>query len=132
MAGERGRAAAGRPALDASENDPFLTRRRDDPDEPDKEPTMSKANSLDPNGRTAASTRHSCCGSCSATSAPLQVDAGSATAHAQHRPASRWCLTSIANPPKCWDGYPLAGTLGRMLWEEDARLFEQAKRAGNA
>ncbi len=29
-----------------------------------------------------------------------------------------------------WDGYPLAGTLGRLLWEEDSRLFEQAKQAG--
>lgn len=29
-----------------------------------------------------------------------------------------------------WDGYPLAGTLGRLLWQEDARLFEQAKQAG--
>jgi hypothetical protein len=29
-----------------------------------------------------------------------------------------------------WDGYPLAGTLGRLLWEEDARLFERAKQAG--
>jgi len=29
-----------------------------------------------------------------------------------------------------WDGYPLAGTLGKVLWDEDARLFEQAKRAG--
>lgn len=29
-----------------------------------------------------------------------------------------------------WDGYPLAGTLGRLLWDEDARLFERAKRAG--
>lgn len=28
-----------------------------------------------------------------------------------------------------WDGYPLAGTLGRLLWEEDARLFELARRA---
>lgn len=28
-----------------------------------------------------------------------------------------------------WDGYPLAGTLGRLLWEEDARLFERAKSA---
>ena len=28
-----------------------------------------------------------------------------------------------------WDGYPLAGTLGKLLWEENARLFEQAKRA---
>lgn len=29
-----------------------------------------------------------------------------------------------------WDGYPLAGTLGRLLWEEDAKLFERAKAAG--
>jgi hypothetical protein len=29
-----------------------------------------------------------------------------------------------------WDGYPLAGTLGRLLWDEDARLFERAKHAG--
>ena len=29
-----------------------------------------------------------------------------------------------------WDGYPLAGTLGKLLWDENARLFEQAKRAG--
>lgn len=29
-----------------------------------------------------------------------------------------------------WDGYPLSGTLGRLLWEEDARLFERAKQAG--
>jgi hypothetical protein len=29
-----------------------------------------------------------------------------------------------------WDGYPLAGTLGRVLWDEDARLFERAKQAG--
>jgi hypothetical protein len=29
-----------------------------------------------------------------------------------------------------WDGYPLAGTLGRVLWDEDARLFERAKKAG--
>lgn len=29
-----------------------------------------------------------------------------------------------------WDGYPLAGTLGRLLWSENARLFEQAKQAG--
>lgn len=29
-----------------------------------------------------------------------------------------------------WDGYPLAGALGKLLWEEDARLFERAKRAG--
>ena len=29
-----------------------------------------------------------------------------------------------------WDGYPLAGTLGRLLWDEDARLFERAKSAG--
>jgi hypothetical protein len=28
-----------------------------------------------------------------------------------------------------WDGYPLAGTLGRVLWDEDARLFERAKGA---
>jgi len=28
-----------------------------------------------------------------------------------------------------WDGYPLAGTLGRLLYEEDARLFERAKKA---
>ncbi|MGN6518164.1 MAG: hypothetical protein ACTHK2_01930 [Dokdonella sp.] len=28
-----------------------------------------------------------------------------------------------------WDGYPLAGTLGRLLWEEDARLFERATSA---
>jgi len=30
-----------------------------------------------------------------------------------------------------WDGYPLAGTLGRLLWDEDARLFERAKAAGD-
>ena len=29
-----------------------------------------------------------------------------------------------------WDGYPLAGTLGRLLWDEDARLCERAKQAG--
>ena len=29
-----------------------------------------------------------------------------------------------------WDGYPLAGTLGRLLWGENARLFEQAQQAG--
>lgn len=29
-----------------------------------------------------------------------------------------------------WDGYPLAGALGKLLWEEDARLFERATRAG--
>ena len=29
-----------------------------------------------------------------------------------------------------WDGYPLSGALGKLLWEEDARLFERAKRAG--
>ena len=29
-----------------------------------------------------------------------------------------------------WDGYPLAGTLGAMLYEEDSRLFERAKKAG--
>lgn len=29
-----------------------------------------------------------------------------------------------------WDGYPLAGTLGRVLWDENARLFEQARQAG--
>lgn len=28
-----------------------------------------------------------------------------------------------------WDGYPLAGALGRLLWDENARLFERAKRA---
>jgi len=28
-----------------------------------------------------------------------------------------------------WEGYPLAGTLGRVLWDENARLFERAKRA---
>ena len=28
-----------------------------------------------------------------------------------------------------WDGYPLAGTLGRLLWDENARLFERAKHA---
>lgn len=28
-----------------------------------------------------------------------------------------------------WDGYPLAGTLGRLLWDEDAKLFERAKAA---
>jgi hypothetical protein len=30
-----------------------------------------------------------------------------------------------------WDGYPLAGTLGRVLYDEDSRLFERAKRAGD-
>lgn len=29
-----------------------------------------------------------------------------------------------------WDGYPLSGALGKLLWEEDARLFERATRAG--
>ena len=29
-----------------------------------------------------------------------------------------------------WNGYPLAGTLGRLLWEENARLFERAKASG--
>jgi hypothetical protein len=29
-----------------------------------------------------------------------------------------------------WDGYPLAGTLGRVLWDENPRLFERAKSAG--
>jgi hypothetical protein len=29
-----------------------------------------------------------------------------------------------------WNGYPLAGVLGRLLWEEDEALFGQAKRAG--
>jgi len=29
-----------------------------------------------------------------------------------------------------WDGYPLAGTLGRVLYDENSRLFEQAKKAG--
>jgi hypothetical protein len=28
-----------------------------------------------------------------------------------------------------WDGYPLVGTLGRVLWDENARLFERAKSA---
>lgn len=28
-----------------------------------------------------------------------------------------------------WDGYPLAGALGRLLWDENARLFERAKKA---
>ncbi|MEO5627077.1 MAG: hypothetical protein ABIQ70_13805 [Dokdonella sp.] len=28
-----------------------------------------------------------------------------------------------------WDGYPLAGALGRLLWDESARLFERAKSA---
>ncbi len=28
-----------------------------------------------------------------------------------------------------WDGYPLAGTLGNVFWDEDARLLEQARRA---
>ena len=28
-----------------------------------------------------------------------------------------------------WDGYPLAGTLGRLLWEENAPLFEKAQGA---
>lgn len=28
-----------------------------------------------------------------------------------------------------WEGYPLDGTLGRVLWEENARLFERAKSA---
>lgn len=30
-----------------------------------------------------------------------------------------------------WDGYPLAGTLGRVLYEENSRLFERAKKAGD-
>ena len=29
-----------------------------------------------------------------------------------------------------WDGYPLAGTLGRLLWDENAQLFERARKAG--
>jgi len=29
-----------------------------------------------------------------------------------------------------WNGYPLAGTLGALLYEENARLFERAKKAG--
>ncbi|GAA0712609.1 hypothetical protein [Dokdonella soli] len=29
-----------------------------------------------------------------------------------------------------WNGYPLAGMLGGMLYEENARLFERAKQAG--
>ncbi|MET0226250.1 MAG: hypothetical protein ABW187_07410 [Dokdonella sp.] len=29
-----------------------------------------------------------------------------------------------------WDGYPLAGTLGRVLYDENAQLFERAKKAG--
>ena len=28
-----------------------------------------------------------------------------------------------------WDGYPLAGTLGGLLYDEDSRLFERAKMA---
>jgi hypothetical protein len=28
-----------------------------------------------------------------------------------------------------WDGYPLAGTLGAMLYDENSRLFERAKKA---
>lgn len=28
-----------------------------------------------------------------------------------------------------WDGYPLAGTLGRVLYDEDARLFERARKS---
>jgi hypothetical protein len=28
-----------------------------------------------------------------------------------------------------WDGYPLDGALGRLLWDENARLFERAKKA---
>ena len=28
-----------------------------------------------------------------------------------------------------WDGYPLAGTLGALLYDEDSRLFERAKAA---
>ncbi len=28
-----------------------------------------------------------------------------------------------------WDGYPLSGTLGRLLWEENAHLFERAQKA---
>lgn len=28
-----------------------------------------------------------------------------------------------------WDGYPLAGTLGNILWDEDAVLLERARRA---
>lgn len=28
-----------------------------------------------------------------------------------------------------WDGYPLAGTLGRVLYDENSRLFEQAKKS---
>lgn len=30
-----------------------------------------------------------------------------------------------------WEGYPLAGTLGQLLWDENARLFERAKKAGD-
>ncbi|MEO5621989.1 MAG: hypothetical protein ABIO74_10770 [Dokdonella sp.] len=29
-----------------------------------------------------------------------------------------------------WDGYPLAGTLGALLYEENSLLFERAKKAG--
>lgn len=29
-----------------------------------------------------------------------------------------------------WDGYPLAGALGRLLWDENAQLFERAKKSG--
>lgn len=29
-----------------------------------------------------------------------------------------------------WDGYPLAGTLGRVLYDENPKLFELAKKAG--
>lgn len=29
-----------------------------------------------------------------------------------------------------WNGYPLAGTLGTLLYEENSRLFEKAKKAG--
>lgn len=28
-----------------------------------------------------------------------------------------------------WNGYPLAGGLGELLWDDDARLFERAKKA---
>jgi hypothetical protein len=37
----------------------------------------------------------------------------------------RYANKTLAN----WEGYPLAGTLGRVLWDENASLFERAKSA---